>query len=331
MNIYFLKIIFLNLILFINFKKISKFYNLFDYPDKIRKKHKKPTPLLGGLIIFLNLFVFCLSEYLGLFDFNYFENKNKILIFFFFSFLFFLIGFIDDKYSIKPNLKLLIYILLITFLMFLDKDLTIKHVNFSFSSFIFDLNNFGIFFSILCFLLFINSFNMLDGINGQAATYSIYILILFIFYNINLSLSVSFILALLIFLYFNFKDKMFLGDSGTILLGFIISYFFVKSYNLGTKIFSDEIFLIMMIPGYELVRLAVQRMLKKKHPFSPDNAHIHHLLSKRVKFFDCYLYIQLLIIFPFAFYYITSSSLISLLTSSIIYISLIFLISKKKD
>ena len=126
--------------------------------------------------------------------------------------------------------------------MFLDKDLTIKHVNFSFSSFIFDLNNFGIFFTILCFLLFINSFNMLDGINGQAASYSIYILILFIFYNVNLFLSINLILVLLIFLYFNFKDKIFLGDSGTILLGFIISYFFIKSFNLGANILSDEIF-----------------------------------------------------------------------------------------
>ena len=85
----------------------------------------------------------------------------------------------------------------------------------------------------------------------------------------------------------------------------------------------------MMIPGYELVRLAVQRLLKK-HPFSPDNGHIHHLLSKKVQFLNCYLYIQFLIIFPFAFYYITSSSLISLLISSIIYISFIVLISKKE-
>ena len=54
---------------------------------------------------------------------------------------------------------------------------------------------------------------------------------------------------------------MFLGDSGTILLGFVISYFFIKSYNLGFKIYSDEIFLIMMIPGFELVRLAIQEII----------------------------------------------------------------------
>ena len=73
---------------------------------------------------------------------------------------------------------------------------------------------------------------------------------------------------------------MFLGDSGTILLGFIISYFFIKSYNMGPRISSDEIFLIMMIPGFELVRLAVQRLYHKRHPFSPDDKHIHHLIIK---------------------------------------------------
>ena len=331
MNYYFLIIIFINVILFINFIKLSKIYNVFDYPDKIRKIHKKPTPLFGGLVIFINLFAYCLGEYFEHFESTYFDNKYEILIFLFFAFLFFFIGFVDDKYSIKPNLKLLSYILLIILLMSLDKDLIIRNATFSFSNFIFNFNYFSIFFTILCFLLFINSFNMLDGINGQAASYSLYVFILFIFFNINLILSINLILVLLFFLYFNFKDKMFLGDSGTILLGFVISYFFIKSYNSGVNIFSDEIFLVMMIPGYELVRLAVQRLLKKKHPFSPDNYHIHHLLIKKVKLLNCYLFIQILLVFPFIFYFFISSSVISLIVSSIIYILLIIKISKENN
>ena len=59
---------------------------------------------------------------------------------------------------------------------------------------------------------------------------------------------------------------MFLGDSGTMLLSFILSYFFIKSANVSGILYSDEIFLIMMIPGFELLRLAITRILKKKTP-----------------------------------------------------------------
>ena len=171
---------------------------------------------------------------------------------------------------------------------------------------------------------------MLDGINGQAGGYSIYILIIFIFLNINIELSISLIITLLFFLYFNFKNKMFLGDSGTILLGFVFSYFFIKSYNMGFDISSDEIFLIMMIPGFELLRLALQRLYNKRHPFSPDNQHIHHLLLRKLSFFKTYFPIQSLLLFPYLFYLLIENSLISLVVSSTIYLIIIFYFSKKK-
>ena len=151
-------------------------------------------------MIFINLFVYSLTEYFGFFELIFFENKKDILTFLFFSFLFF-VGYIDDKFSITPNFKLLTYILLIFFLMFFDKDLIIKNINFTFSDFIFHFNNFSIFFTILCFLLFINSFNMLDGINGQAGTYSVYILIIFLFLNINLVFSITLIITLIFFIF----------------------------------------------------------------------------------------------------------------------------------
>ena len=77
---------------------------------------------------------------------------------------------------------------------------------------------------------------------------------------------------------------MFMGDSGTMLLAFIISYLFIKSHNSYGKFYADEIFLIMMIPGIELVRLAVSRLLNKKHPFSPDRNHIHHIMLNKFNF-----------------------------------------------
>jgi UDP-GlcNAc:undecaprenyl-phosphate GlcNAc-1-phosphate transferase len=313
-----------------NYKKISILYNLYDYPDELRKKHKNPTPLFGGLVIIINIFLYCFVDYISFIEFNFFQNKSEISIFLLFSSLFFFVGYIDDKLSITANLKLLIYILLIFILIFFDNDLIIRKINFSFSDVIFNFQTYSIFFTILCFLLFVNSFNMLDGINGQAGTYSIYISTIFIFLNINPLFFISLIITILFFLYFNFKDKIFLGDSGTILLGFLISYFFIKSYNMGSTITSDEIFLIMMIPGFELLRLAIQRLKNKRHPFSADNNHIHHLFLTRLSFFKSYFLVQFLLFFPFLFYLLIANSFISLIVSSTIYSVTILYFSKKK-
>ena len=121
MSVYLLLIFFINIIIFINFNNISNIYNLFDYPDKLRKTHKQPTSLFGGLVIFINLILYCCLEYFGFIELSFFPEKNQIIIFLFFHVLYFLIGFIDDKYSLKPNTKLLFYILLIIALVFLIK------------------------------------------------------------------------------------------------------------------------------------------------------------------------------------------------------------------
>lgn len=319
-----------NLIFFINYKKISTYYNLYDFPDNIRKKHKNPTPLLGGVLILINVAIYVFYELFIFSNLYFFTNNSDVLIFFLFCIMFYLIGYLDDKYQIKPNLKLLVYIFLIIILMILDKDLIIRNIDFTFNKFIFNFYNYSYFFTILCFLLFINSFNMLDGINGQASSYCLFVLLSLIFLQVNSILFLSLIIPLVIFIFYNFKEKMFLGDSGTILLSFILGYFFIKSHNIGIQIYSDEIFLIMMIPGFELLRLAVQRLYKKKHPFSPDNNHVHHLLISKTNFLNSYLIIQTLLIFPFIFYLIISSSIISLIVSFTLYSYLIFFISKKK-
>ena len=331
MSIYLFTILILNSIIFINHKRLSKIYNLYDIPDQQRKKHKRPTSLLGGFIILTNLFVYCLFEYFEIFKFTFFSNDKDILIFLLGSLSFFLVGFVDDKFNLRPNFKLFIYIIITLILTITDKDLLIQNINFTFYNTNVYFYSFSYFFTVLCFLLFINSFNMLDGINGQAASYAIFIALIMIFLKINMFFFIGLIIPITLFLYFNFNDKMFLGDSGSILLGFLISYYFIKSYNQGADIYSDEIFLIMMIPGFELLRLALQRLYRKKHPFSADNKHIHHLLLSKTSFFNSYLLIQILLIFPFCFYLLISNSYISLIISIIIYAYLIFKFSKNNN
>jgi UDP-GlcNAc:undecaprenyl-phosphate GlcNAc-1-phosphate transferase len=100
-------------------------------------------------------------------------------------------------------------------------------------------------------------------------------------------------------LWFNLKNKIFLGDSGTLLLSFIIGYVFIRSYNSGLIYSSDEIFLIMMIPGFELLRLAIHRIVSKKHPFKGDRNHIHHLIIDKKSYIFTLIVIQLLFFSPY--------------------------------
>jgi UDP-GlcNAc:undecaprenyl-phosphate GlcNAc-1-phosphate transferase len=321
-----------NLFLIIFYKKIAKIYNLFDKPDFKRKIHKHPTPLLGGLFIILNLFlIIFINKYIFIVFDDIFFTQYELVVFLCLCLFFYLLGFYDDKYNLSANYKLLIMIIFIILLIFLDNNLLVKNLFFSFSESSIDLGSFSYFVTILCFLLFINAFNMLDGINGQSASYLIFIFLILILKKVLVIFSILMIINLIFFLILNFKNKIYLGDSGTLLAGYLISYIFVKNYNINSykDFFVDEIFLIMVIPGFELLRLALKRIFEKKHPFKGDQSHIHHLLINKFDFKITYLIVQLLLIFPYGAYLVSKSFYISLLFSIFFYFSLIYKLSIK--
>ena len=104
---------------------------------------------------------------------------------------------------------------------------------------------------------------------------------------------------MLAFLVLNHKYKSFLGDSGSYVLAFIFSYFFIKIYNQTEHIKVDHIFLFMIIPGIDLIRLFLVRISKKvKNPFKPDRNHLHHIISKKFNLINTNLIIQCIIIIP---------------------------------
>ena len=329
---YLLFFIVINFLLISNYSFLKKLYRINDFPDSNRKFHKMPTPLLGGLIIYINFFLLFL---IGLFDSTVisnflFTNTLEYCFFFLIGSSFFLLGAIDDKYRINANLKLILMGLLVFVAIFFDNKLIIQELRFSFYSESLSLKKFSLFFSIICFLLFINSLNMLDGINGQVGTYSI---VLFVILLLNLKFTLLifvFILSITFFLYLNFKNKSFLGDSGTLFLGYIISYLFIKTYNANIIKYSEEIFLIMSITGYELLRLAIFRILKKKHPFSADRNHIHHIFIKKISFLKTFFLIQMLLLFPYLLFLFSGNFLISFVISSSCYIVFLNIFSKKK-
>ena len=93
---------------------------------------------------------------------------------------------------------------------------------------------------------------------------------------------------------------------------------------------ADEIFLIMMLPGFELLRLALLRIYNKKHPFKADREHIHHYLLNNFTFLKTTLIIQSIIIVPFLINFYSKKTIIVIVATLIIYSLVIYKFSKKK-
>jgi len=324
-------LIFLNVIIFFNFDEVVKKLKAYDYPDKIRKFHKKPVPMLGGSIVF---FSFTIIFIYGFFiNNNYFIeigfDKRNFLIFFTFSLIFFLTYLFDDIKAINPNFKLFLLSIFVTLYLLLDNNLILTDLRVKFMNDTISLEKFSLFFTVLCFLLFINAFNMFDGINLQCGAYSLFIFIIFLFITKNISF-IYFTIPLIFFLILNYYNRCFLGNSGSALLAFIISVFCVKLHNIN-KFYADDIFLLMSIPGYELLRLAFLRLLKKKHPFYPDRNHLHHLISDvygdKTAFFVIFF---LILIVNFINLFFQSLSILAIFFSIFLYSGIFFYIKKIK-
>jgi len=226
----------------------------------------------------------------------------------------FLIGFFDDKIGVSANKKLFFLTLLIFTYLKIEPNLVIHNLNFSLFKYSLNLGAYSLLFTTMCFLLFINAFNMFDGINGQSGSYIL--LNLFLFYLfLKKTIFLLLIFIVIIFLYRNIKNKIFLGNSGSYLFSFIISFYFIKFYNTELIYNADFILLVMLVPGIDMLRLFFLRIYKGFSPFSPDRNHLHHILLIKFKYRICISIIFLLISVPLLInYFFPKTFLIIILT-----------------
>jgi UDP-GlcNAc:undecaprenyl-phosphate GlcNAc-1-phosphate transferase len=256
-------------------RKISKKTKLLDKPDKIRKFHIKPTPLLGGIMAFssfllINLYII------------FFDDLNKTFFIIFACCLgCLLLGLIDDVQKISYRYKFIILIIIFLFVSF-DTNLQINKIYFSTFNKELYLNYLSIPFTILCLLLLTNAINLIDGIDGLCVLISIIFItwLVIAFQNIEL-LYIVMIISLIYILYLNLKKNIFLGDSGSLFLGCLIGLNIILNYNKEISKIDfpvENIFIVLMLPGLDMLRVFAIRLINKKNPFSPDRMHLHHLL-----------------------------------------------------
>jgi UDP-GlcNAc:undecaprenyl-phosphate GlcNAc-1-phosphate transferase len=172
---------------------------------------------------------------------------------------------------------------------------------------------------------------MLDGINLSAGIYAS-LLLVFLYLHQNNIIFIVLITSLLFFLIKNYQNKLFLGNNGSTLLGFILSYFIIDLNR--TKIISvEEIFLVMIIPGLDMFRLYIQRIHNKKNPFKADLNHLHHILLKKFNYNKAITYLSLILFIPFVLnFFFTDLKKIYLIVAIIFsYYGLIYYLLKKKS
>tara|TARA_Y100000389_G_scaffold83167_1_gene79719 strand:- start:14292 stop:15284 length:993 start_codon:yes stop_codon:yes gene_type:complete len=265
----------LSLIAFIFVTKISYKLKLVDIPNK-RKLHQKPVAYTGGLALILS---YIFSIYL--FKFNS-PNFDLILSM---SSLIGIVGFIDDRYNLNVGGKLSLQIFPVIYLIAFENIKLIQIGDYNY--FIISLGSFSIPFSILCVIFLINSFNYFDGLDGTLSFSSLSTLCILFFLTPDDSYKLFIIIILipiLIFLIFNFSvlrvPKLFLGDSGSLLIGFIIAFTIIyianqKAVHPILLSFSISIFV------YEFISINLIRLMNKKEIFNPGQDHLHHVFFKK--------------------------------------------------
>lgn len=270
--------------------------SLIDIPNK-NKIHKTPVYLFGGPIIFLILFIFLIEQF-------------DIAIFYSYQFLyiisFFILGLIDDKVNLNSGYKIVFVILFSSILIFFDESFLIHKIFLDISNNEFYFGNLKIPVTLFCILLLYIAMNMSDGINCLLISFSIlaiFILNLVIFNSIISLFDFAILFSLIILFYLNYKNIIFLGNSGANLL---VAYFIYKliSTNYLTQIDVFQVISIFIIMGIDMVRLVIIRIFKQKNPFDRDLNHFHHLLLKKNNLFLTVIFYLILSFGPIILSYI---------------------------
>lgn len=264
------------------FRSISKKNKiLIDLPDKSRKFHKRPTPLTGGIsILFGSIFAIILSSGIGAVYIEYSIYNTSILIC---SFLIVFVFIIDDGFGISPRVRLLAQISICSLLIALS-GIYLEDLGNLFGIGNLYLGVAGQIFTVFCAVGIMNSFNMLDGINGLCSGITAIIFIfLGIFYSGFIGTQLIFALgAIFGFLVFNLgvigrKRWVFLGDHGSNLLGFLTAFALIGASQDTFFDFRPVTALwFVFIPLLDCLGLIIKRLKRGVGPFDPDRDHLHH-------------------------------------------------------
>ena len=266
--------------------RIASKKNIFDKPGE-RKLHTYRTPLLGGVAIFAGTMISFLFWSASFFEIKQLFILTSLLVLF-------AAGFIDDLQPMRPVFKLFLQVIA-TIITVLFAGISINglhglggiHIIPEIPSFI---------VTAFFILIMVNAFNFIDGVDGLASMVGIIASALFGLLSLSVGDGFSALLAfslcgsLIAFLLFNFPPaKIFMGDTGTLVTGFILSLLAIRLTEVTRNSISwfpwfnyqsAPVFVLaaLIIPAVDFVRVTVMRMVKGHSPVRADKNHIHHML-----------------------------------------------------
>lgn len=245
-----------------------------DIPDGLRKLHSTPVPRMGGLLIFL---VFLTSIFI------FYGDINSIKFYLFGAIIIFTLGAYDDLLGTGWILKFVYQIV--------AASLFILYILPKFSTLSLFTIEFSVIPAIIILIIFIvgtiNSFNLLDGLDGLVSGISLLVFTLLFFISLNLLDTFSLVIlssiigCLIGFLKYNgYPARIFLGDSGSFLLGYlVVSSVLMVSINKSTGVLDLTFPVILLaVPIADTIKVMIERIMTGKHPFVADRSHIHHIV-----------------------------------------------------
>ncbi|WP_423190003.1 glycosyltransferase family 4 protein [Alkalibacterium sp. f15] len=267
----------LSLILTPVFIRLADKWNIVDDPEpKARRSHEKRMPTMGGIIIYL-------SFYLATFFLVPIPN-NQLIPLFAASSVIIMTGILDDLFELSPLLKLLGIIIAASFIYFYG-DVALETMTIPYLGTI-EFGSFQLPFTIIWITGFTNAINLIDGLDGLASGISMIALttmgiIGFFFLTIE-EVSISVMIFILVaaiagFWPYNFYPaSIFLGDTGALFLGFMISVFSLQGLKNATLISLGLPIIILGIPVTDTLFAMIRRKLNKQSIVTADRSHIHH-------------------------------------------------------
>ena len=308
--------------------------------SKFYKKHQKfagkeSIPLIGGIIVFI---------YIGL-NFEYF-NEYILL----FSLLILCLGISSDcDFINSPKIRLILQLSLI--IIFVDLlNLNILDLRNVFLNNLISNYYFNIFFITFCLLVLINGSNFIDGLDGLNLGYFLSVIIILlilsqsskIIINENQIMILFHIMSFLFIL--NLFNLLYLGDSGSYLIGFLYGYFLIETNSSNPLISPYFIALLLWYPAFENLFSIIRKKIIKLDPLAADNLHFHQLLfhffkkkkNNYIKKFSNPISSLIINIYNFSIFFVgvsyfshTKILLFLILFNVIIYLFFYFLLKKK--
>ena len=256
-------------------KKVFLLHNTGESHQSFIKSES--TPLVGGIIIF----------------FSFLINYQNISYFYIFLFFILVIGILSDSKKIKSAYFRLLAQFLIVLICIFFYDLKVETTRILILDNLLENNLTSVFFTVFCVLIIVNGSNFIDGSNLLAIGYFIILELTFIFLkdkgivpNIDIFLNNLIFVLLLIFL-LNLMNKLYLGDAGSYLLGFIYAFKCISLSISNPDISPFFIVLILWYPAFEILFSILRKLNFNRSPIKPDSNHLHQLvyffLLKKIK------------------------------------------------